>query len=110
LLDGLAADLPVALLGARVAALRMHALFRDRFDGALEVGVARQQVLEVAGAELQQAANYLNTEFAGLPLLEVRAAVLTRLQQERTLYDELLTRALRLAQTTLADLPQSQNL
>ena len=44
---------------------------------------------------------YLNTEFAGLPLLEVREAVLARLQQERTLYDELLARALRLAQSTL---------
>ncbi len=47
--------------------------------------------------DLVQAANYLNTEFAGLPLLEVREAVLARLQQERTLYDQLLTRALRLA-------------
>jgi heat-inducible transcriptional repressor len=53
-----------------------------------------------------QAANYLNTEFSGLPLMEVRAAVLARLQQERTLYDELLGRALRLAQSTLEDLPQ----
>jgi len=68
-----------------------------------------QKVIEtgedVRSDELVQAANYLNTEFAGLPLLEVRAAVLTRLRQERTLYDELLTRALRLAQSTLADLP-----
>src|SRR5678815_5315651 len=58
--------------------------------------------------ELVHAANYLNTEFAGLPLLDVRSAVLARLQQERTLYDELLTRALRLAQSTLVDLPPSQ--
>src|SRR5262245_50036017 len=36
--------------------------------------------------DLVQAANYLNTEFAGLPLLDVRAAVLERLRQERTLY------------------------
>src|SRR5262245_37174640 len=47
--------------------------------------------------DLVQAANYLNTEFAGLPLAEVRAAVLARLRQERTLYDRLLARALRLA-------------
>src|SRR3954463_1935855 len=60
---------------------------------------------EVRSDELVQAANYLNTEFAGLPLLQVRSAVLTRLRQERTLYDELLTRALRLAQSTLTDLP-----
>jgi heat-inducible transcriptional repressor len=56
--------------------------------------------------ELVQAANYLNTEFAGLPLLEVREAVLERLEQERTLYDELLARALRLARSTLEELPK----
>jgi heat-inducible transcriptional repressor len=56
-------------------------------------------------SELVQAANYLNTEFAGLELFDVREAVLARLQQERTLYDELLNRALRLAQQTLEDLP-----
>ena len=55
--------------------------------------------------DLVHAANYLNTEFAGLPLLEVRGAVLARLRQERTLYDELLARALRLARSTLEELP-----
>ncbi len=39
--------------------------------------------------ELQQAANYLNSEFKGQSLLEVRQAVLERLREERTLYDEL---------------------
>jgi heat-inducible transcriptional repressor len=58
--------------------------------------------------DLGQAANYLNTEFAGLPLLDVREAVLARLQQERTLYDQLLTRALRLARSTLDELPTHQ--
>jgi heat-inducible transcriptional repressor len=60
---------------------------------------------DVRPADLVQAANYLNTEFAGLPLVDVRAAVLDRLQQERSLYDELLRRALRLAQQTLETLP-----
>jgi heat-inducible transcriptional repressor len=63
---------------------------------------------DVQPDDLVQAANYLNTEFAGLPLLEVREAVLTRLQQERTLYDQLLARALRLARTTLDQLPEQQ--
>jgi len=58
--------------------------------------------------DLVQAANYLNTEFAGLPLLDVREAVLARLQQERTLYDQLLARALHLAQWTLEELPKQQ--
>jgi len=63
---------------------------------------------EVRQTDLVQAANYLNTEFAGLPLLEVREAVLARLQQERTLYDQLLSRALRLARSTLEELPAAQ--
>src|SRR5688500_12021243 len=63
---------------------------------------------DVRPDDLVQAANYLNTEFAGLPLLEVREAVLARLQQERTLYDELLARALRLARSTLDELPAQQ--
>jgi heat-inducible transcriptional repressor len=58
--------------------------------------------------DLVQATNYLNTEFSGLPLLEVRRAVLARLEQERTLYDQLLLRALRLARSTLEDLPNHQ--
>ena len=61
---------------------------------------------DVRPDDLVQAANYLNTEFAGLPLLEVREAVLARLRQERTLYDQLLTRALRLARSTLEELPK----
>jgi heat-inducible transcriptional repressor len=61
---------------------------------------------DVRTDELVQAANYLNTEFAGLPLLDVREAVTARLEQERTLYDQLLTRALRLAQSSLEELPR----
>ena len=60
---------------------------------------------ELRPVDLVQAANYLNTEFAGLRLADVREAVLGRLQQERSLYDELLRRALRLAQQTLDTLP-----
>ena len=62
----------------------------------------------VQSDDLVQAANYLNTEFAGLPLTHVREAVLSRLQQERTLYDRLLSRALRLARYTLEEMPASQ--
>jgi heat-inducible transcriptional repressor len=51
--------------------------------------------------DLRQAANYLNAEFAGLTLAEVRARVLERLAQERSLYDALLSRALRLARSAL---------
>lgn len=51
--------------------------------------------------ELIQAARLLNTEFHGWRLTDVRDAVLVRLQQERTVYDVLLARALRLAQASL---------
>jgi heat-inducible transcriptional repressor len=54
--------------------------------------------------ELQQAANYLNVEFRGKTLLEVRQAVIERLREERTLYDALMARALRLASSSLADM------
>lgn len=52
---------------------------------------------------LRQAANYLNAEFAGLTLHEVRTEIVTRLRQERVLYDALVSRALSLARTGLAD-------
>jgi len=58
--------------------------------------------------DLAQAARYLNTEFAGLPLFEVRDAVQERLRQERTLYDQLLARALKLAHSSLEHLPSVQ--
>lgn len=59
---------------------------------------------------LQQAANYLNSEFAGLTLSDVRAAVVERLRREQTLYDLLLSRALRLAQSTFEGLPDEHPL
>jgi heat-inducible transcriptional repressor len=72
-------------------------------------GQVTQKVIDagedVRPDDLVQAANYLNSEFSGRPLLEIRAAVLAQLDQERTLYDELLARALRLAQQTLAEFP-----
>lgn len=54
-------------------------------------------------SELAQASNYLNAEFAGLPIADVRERVLERLREERALYDRLLARALRFASETLGD-------
>ena len=68
-----------------------------------------QKVLDVAepltGDDLRHAANYLNAEFSGLPLLRAREAVLERIHEERLLYDALLARAMRLATSTFAELP-----
>ncbi|MCL4812107.1 MAG: heat-inducible transcription repressor HrcA [Vicinamibacteraceae bacterium] len=59
--------------------------------------------------ELQQAANYLNREFAGRPLSEIRAAIVERMREDRALYDTLIARALTLASATLEDLgPDAQ--
>jgi len=61
-------------------------------------------------AELQQAANFLNTEFRGRSLSEVRQLVVDRLHEERTLYDELMARALRLASRTFDGLERQPSI
>ena len=59
---------------------------------------------EVDPGELVKAANYLNEKFSGQTLDDVREGVLTRLREDRTLYDQLLGLALRLASSSLANL------
>ncbi len=60
--------------------------------------------------ELRQAANYLNVEFAGIPLYRAREAVLERMTEERLLYDALRARAMRLASSTFADLADDRTM
>ena len=73
-----------------------------------------QKVIDVDEAltadDLRQAANYLNEEFAGLPLHRAREAVLERLNEARELYDALRARAMRLANSTFSDLPGEQTM
>lgn len=61
---------------------------------------------EITQAALEKAASYLNGEFSGRTLEEVREGVLTRLREERTLYDQLLGLALRLASSSFATTDQ----
>jgi heat-inducible transcriptional repressor len=72
-------------------------------------GLVKQKVVDLGErmdpTQLRQAANYLNSEFCGRTLAEVRAQVMTRLEEERTLFDALMSRALRLARSTFQDLP-----
>ena len=106
-----------ALAASHVAVLQRIEFIPLGGTRVLVVVVARghqvsQKVID-AGEELRsehlvEAANYLNTEFSGLPLFDVREAVLDRLRQERTLYDALLARALRLANSTLEEMPKQQ--
>jgi heat-inducible transcriptional repressor len=65
---------------------------------------------ELGAGELEQAANYLNTEFAGLPLADVRRAILERLSLERVLYDRIMARALRLARASFDSVSGSRPL
>lgn len=53
---------------------------------------------------LDEGARYLSETFAGLPLWDVRTAVIEQLRQERMLYDQLRSRALRLASLTLEEM------
>ena len=73
-----------------------------------------QKVIDVGQAlaadDLRQAANYLNAEFSGLPLHRAREAVLERINEERLLYDALLARAMRLATSTFANLPDERTI
>jgi heat-inducible transcriptional repressor len=62
----------------------------------------------VGADELRQAANYLNEKFSGLPLHRAREAVLERIKEEQSLYDELRARAMRLASSTFSELPDDR--
>jgi heat-inducible transcriptional repressor len=60
--------------------------------------------------DLRRAAEYINREFTGLPLQQVRDSLVARLLQERTLYDELMAQAYELASRSLADTPGDHTL
>ena len=53
--------------------------------------------------ELRRAAEYVNREFVGLPIDEVQAAIIARLQEVRGLYDRLMARAFELARRALEE-------
>ena len=73
-----------------------------------------QKVIDItehlSADDLRHSANYLNAEFSGLPLHRAREAVLERISRERMLYDKILARAMRLASSTFADLPESRTI
>jgi heat-inducible transcriptional repressor len=119
----------VSLVLSRVSRLIAFALPLTDGDGILKeiefVPLTATKVLVVVVAEggqisrkaievgedidpqaLRQAANYLNTEFAGISLEQIRVAVMERLRHERTLADALRSRALRLARSSLEELPR----
>ena len=87
----------VPLEGARILVL-VTAQGQQVCHKVIDIGERVQR------SELEQGAHYLNREFRGMTLGEVRASVIERLRQEQVLYDELLSRSLRLASSTLEDM------
>lgn len=53
--------------------------------------------------ELEQAANYLNAEFAGRSLAEIRAEILRLMHEEKALFDKLLQNAVILCSESIED-------
>ena len=60
--------------------------------------------------DLRRAAEYVNREFTGMPLLQVRDTLVARLLQDRNLYDRLMAKAFELASRSLADTPGEHTL
>jgi heat-inducible transcriptional repressor len=65
---------------------------------------------EYSGTELQEAANFLTSEFRGHSLSEIRQAIVDRLDEDRNLYDQLNARALRLASRTFDGLQREASI
>lgn len=84
----------VSLEGARILVVTLA-------DG----GQVTQKVVDagepLSPEELRRAAEYINSQFAGLPMEQVQAQILARLQEARGLYDRLMTRAFDLARRAL---------
>lgn len=77
-------------------------------------GQVTQKVVEIGEPmdpdELRRAADYVNREFHGMPLLQVREALVARLTEERSLYNRLMRRAWDLASRSLAGTPEEHTL
>ena len=70
-------------------------------------GVVRDKVItlseEFTQEELNRAARFLNTEFAGKSLLAIRSEIVARMKQERALYDSVVRNAIILCERSLQD-------
>jgi len=59
--------------------------------------------ITLAREELEQTANYLNAEFVGKSLVEIRAEIMKLMHQEKTLFDKLLQTAVILCSQSIED-------
>ena len=71
-----------------------------------QTGLVTHKVIEVeeemAQADLQACANYLNAQFAGMRLAEVRARLLELMAEEKALYDSLLKKVVSVGERAFA--------
>ncbi len=77
-------------------------------------GHVSQKIVDVddplSPEDLRRAAEYVNREFTGMPLLQVRDTLIARLLEDRSLYDRLMAQAFELASRSLADTPGEHTL
>jgi heat-inducible transcriptional repressor len=77
-------------------------------------GHVSQKIVDVgeplSPEDLRRGAEYVNREFSGMPLVQVRDALIARLLQDRNLYDRLMAKAFELASRSLADTPGEHTL
>ena len=59
--------------------------------------------IQLTREELEQTANYLNAEFAGKSLVEIRAEIMKLMHEEKTLFDKLLQTAVILCSQSIED-------
>jgi heat-inducible transcriptional repressor len=59
--------------------------------------------IQVTREELEQTANYLNAEFAGKSLVEIRAEIIRLMHEEKTMFDRLLQTAVILCSQSIED-------
>ena len=59
--------------------------------------------IQLTREELEQTANYLNAEFAGKSLVEIRAEIMRLMHEEKTLFDKLLQTAVILCSQSIED-------
>ena len=75
-------------------------------------GIVQDRLIRVAESftqdELDRTARYVNSNFADMSLLAIRAELLKRMTEEKALYDRLLQNAILLCESGLEGQPQSQ--
>jgi heat-inducible transcriptional repressor len=59
--------------------------------------------IQVSREELEQTANYLNAEFGGKSLVEIRAEIIRLMHEEKTMFDKLLQTAVILCSQSIED-------